>query len=41
MHDSLFEWDDALPFATYCYNIRPSVENPEPPFYLVHGKDTP
>ena len=38
-YDSQLEWDDALPLATYCYNIAPSVDEPESPFYLVHGRD--
>ena len=37
--DSQLEWDDALPLATYCYNIAPSVDDLESPFYLVYGKD--
>ena len=28
-----------LPLATYCYNITPSVNDLESPFYLVHGRD--
>ena len=31
------EWDNALPLATYCYNITLSVDDLESPFYLVHG----
>ena len=38
-HDSQPEWDDALPLATYCYNIAPSVDDLKSPFYLVHGRD--
>ena len=38
-YDSQLEWDDALPLATYCYNITPSVDHPESPFYLVYGRD--
>ena len=26
MHGSQLEWDDALPLATYCYNIVPSFD---------------
>ena len=37
------KWDDALPLATYCYNITltitPSVDDLELPYYLVHGFD--
>ena len=36
---SQLEWDDALPLATYCYNIAPSVDDLESPFYLVYGRD--
>ena len=39
MHGSQFEWDDALPLATYYYNIVPSADDLESPFYLVHGRD--
>ena len=39
MHGSQLEWDDTLPLATYCYNIAPSVDDLESPFYLVHGRD--
>ena len=39
MHGSQLEWDDALPLATYCYNIAPSVDDLESPFYLVHSRD--
>ena len=38
-YDSQLEWDNALPLATYCYNIAPSVDDLESPFYLVHGRD--
>ena len=33
------QWDDALFLASYYYNIAPSVNDLESPFYLVHGKD--
>ena len=39
MHDSQLKWDDALPLATYCYNLAPSVDDLGLPFYLVHGRD--
>ena len=39
MHGSQLKWNDALPLATYCYNIAPSVDDAESPFYLVHGRD--
>ena len=38
-YGSQLEWDDALPLATYCFNITPSVNDLELPFYLVHGRD--
>ena len=33
------KWDNALPLATYCYNVMPSVDDLESPYYLVHGHD--
>ena len=39
MYGSQLEWDDALPLATYCYNITPSVDDLELPFYLHYGRD--
>ena len=39
MHGSQLERDDTFPLVTYFYNIAPSVDDPESPFYLVHGKD--
>ena len=39
MSGSKLKWDDALPLATYCYNIVPSVDDLESPYYLVHGGD--
>ena len=39
MHGSQLKWDDAMPLATYCCNIAPSVDDLELPFYLVHGRD--
>ena len=39
MDGSQPEWDDALPLATYCYNIAPSVDGLKSPIYLVHGRD--
>ena len=36
---SQLEWDNALPLATYCYNITPSVDDLESPYYLIHGQD--
>ena len=39
MYDSSLEWDDVLPLATYCYNVMPSVDDLESPYYLIHGCD--
>ena len=38
-YGSQLEWDDALPLASYCYNIAPSVDDLKSPFYLVYGRD--
>ena len=32
MYGSQLNWDDALPLATYCYNITPSIDDLESPF---------
>ena len=37
-YGSQLELDDALPLATYCYNMVPSVDDFESPFYLVFGQ---
>ena len=37
-HNSL-ELDNALTLATYCYNVAPSVDDLESPYYLAHGHD--
>ena len=37
MHGSQLKCDDALSLETYCYNIAPSVDDLESPFYFVHG----
>ena len=39
MHGRQFEWDDALPLATYHYSIAPSVDDLESPVYLVNDRD--
>ena len=39
-YDSQLDWDDVLPLATYFYNVAPSVDDLESPFYLLHGRDT-
>ena len=36
-YDCQLKRNDALPLATYCYNIATSVDDLESPFYLVHG----
>ena len=33
------EWDDILPIATYIYNIAPTVDDLESPFFLVFSRD--
>ena len=38
-YSSQFKWDDALPLATYCYNITLLVDDLESPFYLLFGQD--
>ena len=30
--------DDTLPLATYYYNVMPSVDDLESPYYLIHGQ---
>ena len=37
MHGIRLKWHDALPLTTYFYNIAPSVDDLESPFYLVHA----
>ena len=39
MHSSTLEWDDTLPFATYCFNMAPLINDLESPFDLVHDTD--
>ena len=39
MYGIQLKWDYALPLATYCLNIVPSVDDLESSFYLVHGID--
>ena len=39
MHNSTLEWDDAPPLATYCFNVAPSENDLESPFYLVFSTD--
>ena len=39
-YSSQLKWDDALPLATYCCNITPSVDDLESPYYLIHSQDS-
>ena len=39
LHSSTLEWDDILPIASYIYNITPTVNDLESPFFLVFGRD--
>ena len=32
-------WDNMLPLDTYCYNVVPSVDDLESPYYITHGCD--
>ena len=34
LHSSMLEWDDMLPIAAYIYNIVPTVNDLESPFFL-------
>ena len=33
------EWDKVLPFACYHFNLTPTSDDLESPFFLIHGKD--
>ena len=39
IYSNSIEWNDALPLATYCYNITSSVDDLESPYCLVSGCD--
>ena len=39
LHNTDLEWDDIIPIATYIYNISPTADGLESPFYLVFGQD--
>ena len=39
LHCSTLELDDILPIAAYVYNVAPSVNDLESPFFLVFGRD--
>ena len=32
-------WNRILPFACFCFNITPTADDLESPFFLVHGRD--
>ena len=38
-YSSQLEWDNLLPLVSYCYNITPSVDGLESPFYIVHSSN--
>ena len=33
------EWDKSLPFASYCFNLTPTSDDLESPFFLIHSRD--
>ena len=39
LHNTNLEWDDIIPIATYVYNISPTANGLESPFYLVFWWD--
>ena len=39
LHNTDLEWDDVIPIAIYVYNISPTANSLESPFYLVFGRD--
>ena len=39
LHNTDLEWDDVIPIATYIYNISPTTDGLESPFYLMFGWD--
>ena len=39
LHNSTLKWNDILPIMAYIYNIAPSVNDLESPFFLVFGRD--
>ena len=39
-YDSQLEWDDVCPLATYSYNLSPSMDDLESPFYPLHVRDS-
>ena len=32
------KWDRILPFACYCFNLTPTADDLESPFFLIHGR---
>ena len=39
IYGNVLKWNDTLPLATYCYNVTPSVDDLESPYYLKHDCD--
>ena len=33
------KWDKVLPFTCYCFNLTPTSDDLESPFFLSHGRD--
>ena len=33
------KWDKVLPFACYCFNLTPTSDDLESPFFLIHDRD--
>ena len=33
------KWHKVLPFACYCFNLTPTADDLESPFFLIHGRD--
>ena len=33
------KWDKVLPFACYCFNLTPTSDDLESPFFLIHCRD--
>ena len=33
------KWDKVLPFTCYCFNLTPTSDDLESPFFLIHGRD--
>ena len=39
IYSSSLEWENALSLANYCYNVTPSMDDLESPYYLIHGHE--